>query len=80
MGLKTVHSYAAGSGKAILDIHTLPQRSPTFMGGSADRGRGALQGQAVLFTQDGERVSAVRLKVSQVWRLQAKSKIGRAHV
>lgn len=73
MGLKTVHSYAAGSGKAILDIHTLPQRSPTFMGGSADRGRGALQGQAVLFTQDGERVSAVRLKVSQVWRLQAKS-------
>ncbi|PWN26043.1 hypothetical protein BDZ90DRAFT_281014 [Jaminaea rosea] len=66
MGLKTVHSYAAGNGKVILDIHTLPQRSPTFMGGSAERGRGALQGQAVLFTQDAERITAVRLKIKAV--------------
>ncbi|CAO1634836.1 unnamed protein product [Parajaminaea phylloscopi] len=65
-GLKKIHSYAASSGKVVVDIHTLPQRSPTFMGGSQERGRGALQGQVIVFAQGVERVNAVRLKVKAV--------------
>lgn len=63
-GFKRLHSYTAGNGKVVLDIHTLPQRSPTFMGGSAERGRGSLQGQVIVFAQDHDKIGAIRLKVS----------------
>lgn len=65
-GLKRTHSYAANNGKVVVDLFTQPQRSPTFMGGSAERGRGAMNGQVVVFANDGDRVGAVRLKIKAV--------------
>lgn len=68
-GLKRTHTYASGNGKVLVDLFTLPQRSPTFMGGSAERGRGAMTGQVIVFANDADKVGAVRLKVKAVARV-----------
>ncbi|CAO1625595.1 unnamed protein product [Sympodiomycopsis kandeliae] len=75
LGLKRVHSYASGNGKVILDLFTLPQKSPTFMGGSASRGRGAMTGQVIVISSEGDRVGAIRLKVKAV----ARTSLPRSH-
>lgn len=66
--LKTRHTFVSSGGRVLLDIHTVPQKTLTFMGGSAQRGVGAMAGAVIVHAQANERVSSIRLKVSMLRR------------
>ncbi len=63
---KTVHTYRGAGGRAVVELHTPPQRTPTYMGGSAERGRGAMIGRFSFSPKQGEKVSHITLKVKAV--------------
>lgn len=67
--LKTRHTFVASGGRVLLDINTVPQKTLTFMGGSAERRRGAMAGTVTVHAQPNERVSAIRLKVKAIVRI-----------
>ncbi|PKI82484.1 hypothetical protein MVES_003694 [Malassezia vespertilionis] len=77
---KTVHAYSGANGRLIVQyvhtaayqrLNTPPQASPTYMGGSQLRGRGALVGRLILRCTDKERASEIRLKLKAVVTIQA---------
>ncbi|UZJ55402.1 hypothetical protein CBS101457_004722 [Exobasidium rhododendri] len=67
--LKVRHSFASSNGRIILDIQSTPQKTLTYMGGTAERGRGAMKGKVIIHAQEGDRVSAIRLKIKAVVRV-----------
>ncbi|PWN92662.1 hypothetical protein FA10DRAFT_257118 [Acaromyces ingoldii] len=68
--LKTRHSFASQNGRVLLDVSTPPQKTLTFMGGSQQRGTGAIKGKVTVHAQEGDRVSAIRLKIKAVAKVQ----------
>lgn len=64
--LKTVHTYPSKNGNASLNIYSYPQRVPTFMGGSHERGWGALAGTVDLNVTEpsGQRISSIKLTLT----------------
>ncbi|SPO31660.1 uncharacterized protein UTRI_06299_B [Ustilago trichophora] len=64
--LKTVHTYPTKNGNASLNIYSYPQRVPTFMGGSYERGWGALAGHVEIHITEpsGDRISAIKLTLT----------------
>ncbi|SNX87890.1 uncharacterized protein MEPE_06601 [Melanopsichium pennsylvanicum] len=64
--LKTVHTYLSNTGNASLNIYSYPQRVPTFMGGSYERGWGALAGHVDIHVTEasGDRISAIKLTLT----------------
>ncbi|PWN34274.1 uncharacterized protein FA14DRAFT_161724 [Meira miltonrushii] len=68
--LKTKHTFLSSGARIILDINTaVPQKALTFMGGTADRGRGQMKGVVTIHAQPNERVSAIRIKIKAVVRV-----------
>ncbi|MCO5585031.1 hypothetical protein L7F22_038963 [Adiantum nelumboides] len=68
--LKTKHTFLSSGARIILDINTaVPQKTLTFMGGTADRGRGQMKGVVTIHAQPNERVSAIRIKIKAVVRV-----------
>lgn len=67
--LKKRHTFASANGRIILDVHSTPQRVLTYMGGTAERGRGSMKGKVIVHAQEGERISAIRLKIKAVVRV-----------
>ena len=47
-GLKTAHTYTGANDTLFVQLQTPPQTSPTFMGGSKQRGNGAVTGRVIL--------------------------------
>ncbi|SPO30369.1 uncharacterized protein UTRI_06299 [Ustilago trichophora] len=64
--LNTVHTYPTKNGNAFLNIYSYPQRVPTFMGGSYERGWGALAGHVEIHITEpsGDRISAIKLTLT----------------
>ncbi|SJX66281.1 uncharacterized protein SRS1_21032 [Sporisorium reilianum f. sp. reilianum] len=64
--LKTVHTYPSKNGTASLNIYTYPQRVPTLMGGSHERGWGALAGTVDVHITEpsGQRITAIKLTLT----------------
>ncbi|ETS60441.1 hypothetical protein PaG_05653 [Moesziomyces aphidis] len=64
--LKTVHTYPTKNANISLHVFSYPQRVPTFMGGSANRGWGALSGSVDIQVTDasGDRISAIKLTLT----------------
>ncbi|KDN53359.1 hypothetical protein K437DRAFT_271591 [Tilletiaria anomala UBC 951] len=69
-GLKTVHTYSGAGGRAILELHTAPQQTPTYMGGSVERGRGAMVGRLCFTPKPQEKISHITLKLKAVVRVR----------
>lgn len=68
--LKTKHTFLSSGARIILDINTaVPQKALTFMGGTADRGRGQMKGVVTIHAQPNERISAIRIKIKAVVRV-----------
>lgn len=68
--LKTKHTFLSAGARIVLDINTaVPQKTLTFMGGTADRGRGAMKGVVTIHAQPNERISAIRIKIKAVVRV-----------
>lgn len=68
--LKTKHTFLSSGARIILDINTaVPQKTLTFMGGTADRGRGQMKGVVTVHAQPNERISAIRIKIKAVVRV-----------
>jgi hypothetical protein len=67
--LKKRHTFASGNGRIIMDIYSPPQKTLTYIGGSADRGTGAMKGKVIVHAQEGDRISAIRLKIKAVVRV-----------
>ena len=63
---KTTHTYRGADGKLLVQLFTPPQVSPTYMGGSKKRGRGAVRGRVVLHCVDKDKASEVRIKLKAV--------------
>ena len=64
--LKTVHSYTGANDTLFVQLHTPPQTSPTYMGGSKERESGAIHGRLILHCTDKSRVAQVRMKLKCV--------------
>ncbi|TKY87452.1 hypothetical protein EX895_003466 [Sporisorium graminicola] len=64
--LKTIHTYPSKNGNASLNIYSYPQRVPTFMGGSYERGWGALAGTVDLNVTEpsGQRITSIKLTLT----------------
>uniref|UniRef100_V5GMP1 Arrestin-like N-terminal domain-containing protein n=1 Tax=Kalmanozyma brasiliensis (strain GHG001) TaxID=1365824 RepID=V5GMP1_KALBG len=64
--LKTVHTYPTKTGNASLSIFSYPQRVPTFMGGSYERGWGPLAGTVDIQVTEpsGDRINAIKLTLT----------------
>ena len=67
--LKKRHTFPSSNGRILLHVDSIPQKTLTYMGGTAERGRGAMKGKVVVHAQDGERISAIRLKIKAVVRV-----------
>ena len=64
--LKTVHTYSGAHGTLRVQLLTPPQASPTYMGGTHARGRGAMTGRILLECTSKMKASEVRIKLRSV--------------
>ena len=64
--LKTVHTYSGAHGTLQVQLLTPPQASPTYMGGTHARGRGAMTGRILLECTSKMKASEVRIKLRSV--------------
>lgn len=60
---KTLHTYTGATGKLLVQLQTPPQALPTYMGGSKERGCGAVVGRVILHCTDKDRANEVRIKL-----------------
>lgn len=69
--LQTTHSYTGANNTLFVQLQTPPQTSPTYMGGSKERGHGALSGRAILHCTDKLKATQVRMKLKCVVTIHA---------
>lgn len=70
-GLKTAHTYTGANDTLFVQLQTPPQTSPTFMGGSKQRGNGAVTGRVILRCTEKLKATELRLKLKCVVAIMA---------